>query len=270
METIIHERAHLCDIIRAWSTGPRIFTPHPDPAVERERRFITDGMYDMAIRLSNVLRAPSLVLLEHFIRYVPGYEEWAGAINAATENGIDPLESRNGYELWQAFLIVARLASYGELRVSNQFVSPNADPEYVQTMRFQCDRIGVCARQCAAQCLLRRHNMPLPNPRDVHVIIQILEVEPSDSPYAVQCLNDAIRLLSTSSGPELHHARHLFAYHLSEIQRWGFPFNNVRLLEQAITDLTASIALMDQRATMLEDRTANLPPDLYSNILRFL
>jgi hypothetical protein len=262
---LLHEENRLYTLIHSWSTSPRIFIPHHDPTIEAERREITNGMYSLAKIMARVLQASNLNELVAAMLPAHGYEAWNDMINSITDDGLDPLESRNGCEPWQAFLTVSHLAQIVGIVFSNQFIPPDADMVFVHRMTHHCNRIRICAKECAISCFRRRiHHAPLHNLQDMHLIIQILEIEEPDSQYARQCLDSAIQLVSTNA-ITLFDARKILSDHLSYIQRWGFIFSNVHLLERAIADLTTAL---NERDTIINNHMANLPDDIRRQILR--
>jgi len=261
------DELELCAFIDSWSTSPRIFTPDPNPGIEQLSRAFTNGMFNRAILLSQILRAQTQTDFNRACSHAGNFEDWPNLIDTIQ---FDPIESRNGCEVWRAFLTVAKLASCLDNRLTTQ-IHDVADPVLTGNIKDYCYSISFWAKICAHKCLVLRYPFPLTTnmQQDMHLVIQILEVELYYSPYAVQCLNQAIRLASTSYD-QLCKAKQIITDSLSDIRHSGVLVHNQTLLEDAETYLQRYITDVNQRIFDLAEHIQSLPDDLQEHIMNLM
>lgn len=254
-----HE-AQLCTLIDSWSTSPIIFIPYPDPAKEPRRRAVTNGMFQRAILFYGILKSQTLEQLNLALRSAGNYTIWPNVMNLFDQADIDPIESRNGCELWQAFLIIIDLTFYVEKRFQSLKHNDTSSMFYTK-MLDHCVSITFFARILATKCLIKRHHLPLPNPGDMRLVTQILYVEMDHSPFAVHCLNQAIRISSTTYD-NLCNAKKIITDYLLHIEHTHILYYNITLLQEAEKYLQKAIHHVDQDIMALFKHTQGLPLEL--------
>jgi hypothetical protein len=255
----------LCAFIDSWSISPRIFIPHPNPIIEPIRRTITDDMFNKAILLSQALRAQNLPELRLLALQICQFLTQPTILDTFNDDHFDSIESRNGCEPWQAFLTIKQLA----LCVNKRFDIlrlENPDSHFYTQMINRSVYIGSWAGNWGSRCLIRRYNLPLPNPMDMHLITQILYLERNHSPYSVQCLNQAIRLSSTKYD-NLCIVKKIITDYLLHLQCTGEVYHNKPLLQEAEIYLERVIRHIDQRVMTWFNHIERLPLDLQEYII---